>query len=124
MCLLGKYKLLLENVFYTLIMCFFRYHPSKLELEALAGTIAAVTRTSGPNIYITRTVKRTGKVCGRHNERSKTSLLRRLQAQTLPDEAPPMGKIHPFSKIAVTFEPVMRFRCPSGFKIFFKIVTL
>ena len=29
-----------------------------------------------------------------------------LQAQTLPDEGPPMGKIHPFSKIAVTFDPV------------------
>ena len=28
---------------------------------------------------------------------TKTSLLRRLQAQTLPDEAPPAGKIHPFS---------------------------
>ena len=39
----------------------------------------------------------------------KTSLLRRLQEQTLPDEAPPMGKIHPFSKIAVTLEPFMRF---------------
>ena len=38
---------------------------------------------------------------------NKTSLLRRLQEQTLPDEAPPMGKIYPFSKIAVTFEPVM-----------------
>ena len=24
-------------------------------------------------------------------------------------EAPPIGKIHPFSKMAVTFEPVMRF---------------
>ena len=43
----------------------------------------------------------------------KTSLLRRLQAQTLPDEAPPMDKIHPFSKIAVTFEPELQFRCPS-----------
>ena len=39
----------------------------------------------------------------------KTSLLRRLQAQTLPDEAPPIGKIHPFTKIAVTFEPLMGF---------------
>ena len=39
----------------------------------------------------------------------ETSLLRRLQEQTLPDEVPPMGKIHPFSKIAVTLEPVMRF---------------
>ena len=36
-----------------------------------------------------------------------TSLLCRLQVQTLPDEAPPMAKINPFSKIAVTFEPVM-----------------
>ena len=42
----------------------------------------------------------------------KTSLLRRLQAQTLPDEDPLMSKIHPFSKIAVTFEPVMQFGCP------------
>ena len=39
----------------------------------------------------------------------RTSLLRRLQAQTLPDEAPPVGKIYPFSKIAVTFEPMQRF---------------
>ena len=40
----------------------------------------------------------------------ETSLMRRLQLQTLPDATPPMGKIHPFSKIAVTFEPLMRFR--------------
>ena len=26
-----------------------------------------------------------------------------------PDEAPPIGKIHPFSKMAVTFEPLMGF---------------
>ena len=38
----------------------------------------------------------------------KTSLLRRLQAQTLPDATPPAGKIHPFSKIAVTFEPIQQ----------------
>ena len=38
----------------------------------------------------------------------KTSLLRRLQAQPLPDEAPPKGKINPFSKNTVTFEPVMQ----------------
>ena len=31
----------------------------------------------------------------------KTNLLRRLQAQTLPGANPPVGKIHPFSKIAV-----------------------
>ena len=49
--------------------------------------------------------------------------MRRLQTQTLPDEAPPMGKIHPFSKIAVTFEPVMQFGCPLGLIISWKIVT-
>ena len=39
----------------------------------------------------------------------KTSLLRRLQAQTLPDAASPIGKVHPFSKIDVFLEPVMQF---------------
>ena len=53
----------------------------------------------------------------------KTSLLYRLQTQTLPDEAPPMGKIQPFSKIPITFEPVMPCGCPSGFRISLKIVT-
>ena len=53
----------------------------------------------------------------------RLSLLRRLQAQHLPDEAPPIGKIHPFSKMAVTFEPVMRFGCPSRFRISSQIVT-
>ena len=37
-------------------------------------------------------------------------------------EAPPIRKIHPFSKIAVTLEPVMQFRCPSRFRISYKIV--
>ena len=46
-----------------------------------------------------------------------TSLLRKLQAQTLPDEAPPVGKVHPFSKIAVTFEPIQQFWCPLRFRI-------
>ena len=31
------------------------------------------------------------------------------QAQNLPDATTPRGKIHPFSKMAVTFEPLMRF---------------
>ena len=39
----------------------------------------------------------------------KTSMLRRLQAETLPDEAPPIGKINPFSKRAITFEPLIGF---------------
>ena len=32
---------------------FFNHHPSKLELEALAGIIAVLTPTSGPNIHST-----------------------------------------------------------------------
>ena len=40
---------------------------------------------------------------------SKTSLLRRLQAQTLPDATPPISKIHPFSKIAVNFVQFVQF---------------
>ena len=38
-------------------------------------------------------------------------------------EAPPMCKIHPFSKNVVTLESVMQFECPSGFRIYFKILT-
>ena len=53
-----------------------------------------------------------------------TSLLRRLQAQTIPDEAPPVGQIHPFSKIAVTFRPIQRFWCPSGFRMSEKNVNI
>ena len=34
-------------------------------------------------------------------------------------EAPPIGKIHPFSKMAVTFEPVMQFGCPLRLRISF-----
>ena len=45
--------------------------------------------------------------CPPRKDNTETSLLRRLQVQTLPDEAPPMAKIHPFSKIAITFEPVV-----------------
>ena len=37
----------------------------------------------------------------------KTSLLRRLQAQTLPNATTPIGKIFLFTKMDVTFEPVM-----------------
>ena len=37
--------------------------------------------------------------------------------QTFPDATPPVGKIHPFSNIVVTFEPIQQFRCPSRFRI-------
>jgi hypothetical protein len=40
---------------------------------------------------------------------SQTSLLRKLQAQTLPDATPPIGKIRPVSKMTITFEPLMGF---------------
>ena len=39
----------------------------------------------------------------------KTSLLRRLQTQTLLDAIQLIGKIHPFSKMTVTFQPLMGF---------------
>ena len=32
-------------------------------------------------------------------------------------EALPIGKKNPFSKITITFEPLKRFGCPSGFRI-------
>ena len=38
-------------------------------------------------------------------------------------EAPPIGKIHPNSKIAITFEAVMQILCPLRFRIFLKIVS-
>ena len=53
----------------------------------------------------------------------KTSLLRRLQAQTLPNATPPTGKIYPFTNMAVTFEPEMRFWCPLRFRKFFITMT-
>ena len=40
---------------------------------------------------------------------TEASLLRRLQAQTLPDASPPIGKIHHFNKMVVTFELLMQF---------------
>ena len=36
---------------------------------------------------------------------------------TFTAEAPPIAKIHQFGEISVTLEPVMRFGCPSGFRI-------
>ena len=38
------------------------------------------------------------------------SLLRRLQAQTLPNAT--LGKLPLFTKIAVTFKPMKQFKCP------------
>ena len=53
----------------------------------------------------------------------ETSLLRRLQVQTLPDATPPISKINPFSKITVTLGQVMQFGCPSRFRISKKILV-
>ena len=51
--------------------------------------------------YMTDKANPKAKILDRKQKRngipSKTSLLRRQQAQTLPNEAPPIGKIHPFS---------------------------
>ena len=40
--------------------------------------------------------------------------------QTLPDATPPLGKIPPFTKIAVTFDPIEQFRCPLRFRFSYK----
>ena len=40
------------------------------------------------------------------------------QAAGPSDATPPVGKIHLCSKIAVTFELIQQFRCPSRFRIF------
>ena len=49
--------------------------------------------------------------------RSAAKRKKKPAAQTLPDVAPPVGKIHPFSKLAVTFGPIQRLGCPSRFRI-------
>ena len=36
--------------------------------------------------------------------------------QTLPDATPPVGKIHPFSNIAVNSQTIQQIRCPSRFR--------
>ena len=51
-------------------------------------------------------------------EVQETSLLRRLQAQTLPDATPPIATIYPFIKMTVLFEALVQFLCPSGFRKF------
>ena len=38
-------------------------------------------------------------------------------------EAPPIGKINPFSKMAVNFQTLMQFWCPSGFRNFLITMT-
>ena len=48
-------------------------------------------------------------------------LLKRMHtdcAQTLSDATPPVGKVHPFSKMAITFTPILKFLCPLRFRNF------
>ena len=70
-------------------------------------------RAGGPPAVIMYTHKKVQLLVTKcHQEKSlttKTSLLRRLQTQTLADASPPIGKIYPFTKMAVPFEPVMQF---------------
>ena len=52
-------------------------------------------------------------VKGKHHSRPINYVLdtarRCKRRQALPDATPPIGKIYPFSKMAVTFEPAMGF---------------
>ena len=47
------------------------------------------------------------------NSLKKTSLVRRLQTQTLLGATPLIGKLHQFSKMAITFEEMMELYDPS-----------
>ena len=51
------------------------------------------------------------------NDQLRNKPAAQAAGQTLPDATPPVGKINPFSKIAVTIEPIQQFRCPSRFRI-------
>ena len=51
-----------------------------------------------------------------HEKGIKTRRGSPLDCRPSPAEASPIGQIYPFSKMAVTFEPLMGFRCPSGFR--------
>ena len=50
------------------------------------------------------------------NLRSDNKIVFGNSAQTLSDATPPLCKTPPFTIIAVTFEPMKRFRCPSIFE--------
>ena len=57
---------------------------------------------------------------------SGTKIIKNMPAaqavgHTLPDATPPLGKIHPFIKIAATFEQIEQFRFPSRFIISGKV---
>ena len=41
-----------------------------------------------------------------------------LQVQTLPNATHPISKIQPLNKVAVTFEPLMKFLCLSRFRLY------
>ena len=63
----------------------------------------------GNAVIILNTDTDTGCNAVKCSNSAKTSLLRRLKAQTLPYATPPIGKTNNFSNMAVTFELVMRF---------------
>ena len=52
-----------------------------------------------------------------YSKENKTRQGSPVDCRPSPDEAPPIGKIHPFSKIAVTLEPLLQFGCPSRFRV-------
>ena len=68
----------------------------------------------GPVALVFQKYLKFGKLQCKYNF-NKKSLLRRLQVQNLPDATPLLGKIPLFTKIAVNFDPMKRYRCPSRF---------
>ena len=52
-----------------------------------------------------------------------STVFRNLQEQTLPHATSPIGQIHPFSKMVVTFERLMGFWCLLGLRKFLITMT-
>ena len=89
---------------WSVLLRYFLFRPSWIFCPLWKSPLAAGLKVCGnlPGIFPMSRTK-------------ETSLLCRLQSQTLPDATQPIGKIHPFSKIAGTFEPFLPFWCLSGF---------
>ena len=49
-------------------------------------------------------------------KKKRKKINRNYKLVKFPTEASPIGQIHPFCKMAVNFEPLMEFWCPSGFR--------
>ena len=63
------------------------------------------------------------KICAQQQIRNKIRGGSPIDRRTSTAEAPPIGKIHPFSKMPVTFKPMIGLGCPSRFRKFLTTMT-